>query len=63
MNIPDRKSTIVRLLYSFYDPESGRILIGDEDIHDVTLDSLKTSIGAVYCSIDKYSNYCQNELL
>ena len=45
--VPDRKSTIVRLLYRFYDPESGRILIGDEDIRDVTLDSLRKSIGVV----------------
>ena len=47
INILDRKSTIVRLLYRFYDPESGRILIGDEDIRDVTLDSLRKSIGVV----------------
>ena len=37
----------MRLLYRFYDPESGRILIGDQDIRDVTLDSLRRSIGIV----------------
>ena len=42
-----RKSTIVRLLYRFYDPTDGRILIGDTDIRDVTLDSLRRSIGVV----------------
>ena len=43
----DRKSTVVRLLYRFYDPEIGRVLIGDQDIRDVTLDSLRRSIGVV----------------
>ena len=38
---------IRNLLYRFYDPESGRILIGDEDIHDVTLDSVRKSIGVI----------------
>ena len=38
---------IGNLLYRFYDPESGHILIGDEDIRDVTLDSLRKSIGVV----------------
>lgn len=41
------KSTLVRLLYRFYDPSDGRILIGDTDIRDVTLDSLRRSIGIV----------------
>ncbi len=42
-----RKSTVVRLLYRFYDPESGRVLIGDQDIRNVKLDSLRQSIGIV----------------
>ena len=42
-----RKSTVVRLLYRFYDPQSGRVLIGDQDIRDVKLDSLRQSIGVV----------------
>lgn len=41
------KSTIVRLLYRFYDPADGRILIGGNDIRDVTLDSLRGNIGIV----------------
>ncbi|HLO20764.1 MAG TPA: ABC transporter ATP-binding protein/permease [Sphingomicrobium sp.] len=41
------KSTIARLLYRFYDPTSGRILIDDEDIADVTQKSLRASIGIV----------------
>jgi len=41
------KSTIARLLYRFYDPTSGRILIDGEDIADVTQKSLRASIGIV----------------
>ena len=42
-----RKTTIVRLLYRFFEPSSGRILIGDRDIRDVTVDSLRRNIGFV----------------
>jgi len=41
------KSTLVRLLFRFYDVSSGRILIDDQDIRDVTQDSLRAAIGIV----------------
>jgi ABC-type multidrug transport system fused ATPase/permease subunit len=41
------KSTIVRLLFRFYDVQGGRILIGGEDIREVTQDSLRAAIGLV----------------
>jgi ATP-binding cassette subfamily B protein len=41
------KSTIVRLLYRFYDPQQGRILIDDQDIQTVTQHSLRKAIGIV----------------
>jgi ATP-binding cassette, subfamily B, heavy metal transporter len=41
------KSTIARLLYRFYDPTGGRILIDGEDISKVTQKSLRSSIGIV----------------
>lgn len=41
------KSTILRLLFRFYDTQSGRILVDGQDIRDVTLDSLRKSIGVV----------------
>ena len=41
------KSTIVRLLYRFYDPLEGRILINNQDIKCVSLESLQRSIGIV----------------
>ncbi|HYX46654.1 MAG TPA: ABC transporter ATP-binding protein/permease [Sphingomicrobium sp.] len=41
------KSTIARLLYRFYDPTRGRILIDGEDIADFTQRSLRAAIGIV----------------
>ena len=41
------KSTIGRLLFRFYDPWSGRILIDGQDIKDVTQESLRRHIGIV----------------
>ncbi|SPQ25594.1 c5ae929d-0aa1-4b85-beea-79cea5ccf2b4 [Thermothielavioides terrestris] len=41
------KSTLLRLLFRSYEPQAGRILIDDQDIRDVTLDSLRRSIGVV----------------
>jgi ABC transporter ATM len=41
------KSTLLRLLFRSYDVEDGRITIDDQDIRDVTLDSLRKSIGVV----------------
>jgi ABC transporter ATM len=41
------KSTLLRLLFRSYDVQDGRILIDDQDIRDVTLDSLRKSIGVV----------------
>lgn len=41
------KSTLVKLLLRFYDADSGRILIDDQDIAKVTQDSLRARIGMV----------------
>ncbi|NCP12440.1 MAG: ABC transporter ATP-binding protein/permease [Sphingomonadales bacterium] len=41
------KSTIARLLFRFYDPQAGRILIDGQDIAKVTQDSLRANIGIV----------------
>ncbi|MGB8274257.1 MAG: ABC transporter ATP-binding protein/permease [Alphaproteobacteria bacterium] len=41
------KSTISRLLFRFYDVDSGRIVIDGQDIRDVTQASLRASIGIV----------------
>ncbi len=41
------KSTIARLLFRFYDPWRGRILIDGQDIAGVTQESLRAAIGIV----------------
>ncbi|RFU28405.1 hypothetical protein B7463_g7954, partial [Scytalidium lignicola] len=41
------KSTILKLLFRFYDVQEGRILIDDQDIREVTLESLRKAIGVV----------------
>ncbi|MGD9664898.1 MAG: ABC transporter ATP-binding protein/permease [Novosphingobium sp.] len=41
------KSTIGRLLFRFYDPQQGRILIDGQDISQVTQVSLRAAIGIV----------------
>jgi ATP-binding cassette, subfamily B, bacterial len=41
------KSTITQLVPRFYDPQSGRVLVDDHDVKDVTLASLREGIGIV----------------
>ncbi|MXZ02787.1 MAG: ABC transporter ATP-binding protein [Chloroflexi bacterium] len=41
------KSTLAHLIPRFYDPIEGRILIDDQDISDVTLSSLRRTVGVV----------------
>jgi ATP-binding cassette subfamily B protein len=41
------KSTISRLLFRFYDPQEGRILIDGQDISSVTQASLRAALGIV----------------
>ncbi|MGP9808653.1 ABC transporter ATP-binding protein [Halomonas sp. AOP12-C2-37] len=41
------KSTLIKLLLRFYDPEAGRVLIDGQPIIDVSMNSLRQSIGLV----------------
>ncbi len=41
------KSTLIKLLLRFYDPDAGRILIDGQPIHEVSLRSLREAIGLV----------------
>ena len=49
------KSTVVNLMPRFYDVTSGRILIDGKDIRDVTLASLRKSIGTVQQDVFLFS--------
>jgi len=42
-----RKSTIIRLMFRFFEPTSGEILIGGKNINDVDIESLRKSIAVV----------------
>ena len=41
------KSTLARLMFRFYDPKAGRVLIDGQDIAEVTQESLRSAIGIV----------------
>jgi len=41
------KSTLVDLIPRFYDPQKGRVLVGDSDVREFTFDSLRGQIGIV----------------
>ncbi|XP_055911187.1 iron-sulfur clusters transporter ABCB7, mitochondrial isoform X1 [Eupeodes corollae] len=41
------KSSMVRLLYRFFDPNSGEVIIGNQNIRDVDIHSLRKSIAVV----------------
>ncbi len=41
------KSTVARLLFRFYDPDEGAILVDGEDIRTLSLDALRRNIGIV----------------
>jgi ABC-type transport system involved in Fe-S cluster assembly fused permease/ATPase subunit len=41
------KSTILRLLYRFYEPTSGKIYVDSQDVSKVTRDSLRKYIGVI----------------
>ncbi|CAK1552737.1 unnamed protein product [Leptosia nina] len=41
------KSTIVRLLFRFFEPQGGRILVGGHDVRDVQLASLRRAVAVV----------------
>ena len=41
------KTTLIKLLLRFYEPKSGRILIGSNDISQIKINSLRSHIGLV----------------
>ena len=41
------KSTIIKLLYRFFDPLDGRLRVGGKDVRDVSLESLRSNISVV----------------
>ena len=56
------KSTILRLLFRFYDTDSGRILVDDQDIRDVSLQSLRQAIGVVPQETPLFNNTIEHNI-
>lgn len=56
------KSTILRLLFRFYDTEAGRILIDGQNIREVSLDSLRESIGVVPQDTPLFNNTIEHNI-
>jgi len=56
------KSTILRLLFRFYDADSGTILIDGQNIRDVSLDSLRKSIGVVPQDTPLFNNTIEHNI-
>ena len=56
------KSTILRLLFRFYNTQEGRILIDDQDIRDVSLQSLREAIGVVPQDTPLFNNTIEHNI-
>jgi ABC-type multidrug transport system fused ATPase/permease subunit len=56
------KTTLVNLLPRFYDPDSGKILIDDKGIDDVTLRSLRDQIGMVTQTVVTFNDTVANNI-
>ncbi len=57
------KSTLVALLLRLYDPESGRVTIGGQDIRDVTQESLRRQIGMVTQETAMFNRSARDNIL
>ncbi len=56
------KSTIAHLIPRFYDVSSGRITIDDNDVRDITMDSLRKNVGIVQQDIFLFSATIRNNI-
>jgi ATP-binding cassette subfamily B protein len=49
------KTTLTRLLFRLYDPISGTVMLGDNDIRDMPLDNLRARVGMVTQDVQLFS--------
>ena len=57
------KSTIINLLPRFYDPQQGRILIDNQDIKTISLNSLRKNISLVSQDIILFDDTIKNNII
>lgn len=41
------KTTIIRLMYRFFEPQQGRVIVAGQDVRDIDVDSLRQAISVV----------------
>ena len=56
------KSTLVDLIPRFYDPQQGRVLIDGRDVREVTLASLRSSLGIVTQEVILFNDTVRNNI-
>ncbi len=56
------KTTITRLLFRFYDIQSGQIRIGDQNIRDILLDDLRQHVGLVTQDVQLFNASVRDNL-
>jgi ATP-binding cassette subfamily B protein len=56
------KSSIINLIPRFYDARKGQVLIDDQDVRDVTLDSLRSVIGIVLQDVVLFSGSIRDNI-
>ncbi|KAI9840707.1 MAG: Iron-sulfur clusters transporter atm1, mitochondrial [Thelocarpon superellum] len=56
------KSTVLRLLFRFYDVQGGRILVDGQDIRQVSLESLRKTIGVVPQDTPLFNNTIEHNI-
>jgi len=57
------KSTIINLLPRFYDPQEGSILIDDQELKNITLNSLRKNISLVSQDVILFDDTVKNNIL
>ena len=57
------KSTIINLLPRFYDPQNGKILIDEQNIKEVTLQSLRKNISLVSQDVILFDDTIKKNIL
>ncbi len=56
------KTTITRLISRLYDPQQGRILIGNRDVRDLSLSGLRRAVGVVTQDVQLFAASVQDNL-
>ena len=56
------KTTLCNLVSRFWDPDSGKVLIGGVDVKDYTVDSLMSNVSAVFQNVYLFADTIENNI-